>query len=107
MCGPQPGESRAATTFNLVLSSAAAARAAGTAHRRCTRDPDHRTSSEDMPMVLRIPTAGKLESKMAWRTIADVAVEVTLACAWLFGMILVAAPFLVILAAIITGIAAL
>ena len=44
---------------------------------------------------------------MSWRTIADAAVEATLVCTSLLGPILVGLPFFLVLAAILTGIAAL
>ncbi len=43
---------------------------------------------------------------MSWQDIADAAIEVALACASLFGMVIVALPFFLVLAAIITGFAA-
>ena len=43
---------------------------------------------------------------MSWQDIADAAIEVALVCASLFGMVIVALPFFLVLAAVITGFAA-
>ncbi|MGE0118610.1 MAG: hypothetical protein AB7S71_12250 [Dongiaceae bacterium] len=62
-----------------------------------------------MPWIASVfgrPGSRTLEEKMSWQDIADAVIEAALVCASLFGMVIVALPFLLVLAAIITGFSA-